>query len=448
VVIEGESRGEASAVSALQNTRIQSGAANLAFKNEGVLEQSASGLRLRAKTATWENAGSWILREGAYFHFDGTPDRENVNAGKLRLSSGSRLGFSTLLNRGEIELGTGVVLGQADFAEADNRILNVEGGRIAVIGGTAQSPVRFGMTAPNSTGKRIVENGSEGSSVPATLDIGDGSDMAVFEILGGQTNVLNHPGSVLRLQKGSTLGLLTNDNGSTHAFTNRDAKILNAGEMHFFGTLRILGNHGGFFGIENRGRLLLGDGAMLVRSPSSSGPGAFYDAVLNPAQFANQPGGLLEGTGTLTYRNDTEKNAADFLVLSNLGILSPGLPGTKPGESTAGNLTFENVNLRIGPPKDDSPENGGTLQINVGQPGQSDLLSLTGGEGGGVFELVQGKGSVLNIVPMTNAPSRGAYRIVTANSVKGTFEVLQFRGQSPVNYKVNYLADGIEVVFP
>jgi len=75
-------------------------------------------------------------------------------------------------------------------------------------------------------------------------------------------------------------------------------------------------------------------------------------------------------------------------------------------------------------------------------------LTLTGSDDVGQLELIAGDRNTLNIVPSGGFPPHGTYRIVTATSVAGKFDTLQYNGAAQAPYTVNYLPDGIEVVFP
>ncbi len=403
----------------------------------------------------FENAGTWVLRNGALIQFGSSTGRplwlsQMINTGTLRLGSGTRLGAQNLANRGTLLLRAGAVLGHIDLSMGDGTLANT--GQVQVVGGSAAEPVAFGLVHPDSTGPRVVENGTPDGVAKARFTIGDGRETTVFRILGGQVAFTNHSGSSMLLQPGATLALITNDNGSQHMFNNRQAMLRNEGDLMLAGTLQVQGNHAGFTGISNRGRVnIQGKQAGIERLPSSSGPGGGIDAGFNCAQLLNLAGGELQGTGTFTYTNHTGSDGGRFLRLVNHGGLSPG--GDQSGQ-----LTFVNVNVQFGggdspPPgaKKGSPMQGTAfLRILIAGPANGSAVVVTGDEDSGRFEVVAGAAaSTLNVVtPGGVLPHGGLYRIVTAKAVKGTFAALQFNGKAPVPYTVKYLPDAIEVLFP
>jgi len=385
----------------------------------------------------------------------------------------SRLGFSRLQNSGVLELGAGVVLGQTEYAGVENSLTNTGKGVIKVIGGARDEPVTFGYAGPYGTGKRIVENGAARGNSQAQLIIGNGKDTSTLAVIGGQVEMTNFAGSNVEIQPGATLALLTSDSGSAQPAgnsTGREAKLTNAGEVLLAGQLRVQNNQGAFAGIENSGKLTIrGDQAVVERLPNSAGPGSFYEATRFSAQILNHPGGVVQGAGTLTYTNSTGNKEGRFLRIFNLGAIAPGASAGQGGESF-GPLILRNVNVRFGtltfprnppgtrpgapPPKPipATPPQPGILRIGIGgpptTPGSYDTLTLTGSDDYGQLELIQTEGNTLNIVPGAGFTPRGTYRIVTAASVVGTFDTLQYNGAPQAPYTVNYLPDGIEVVFP
>jgi hypothetical protein len=208
----------------------------------------------------------------------------------------------------------------------------------------------------------------------------------------------------------------------------------------------VQGNHGGFIGIENRGRVVVqGDLAMIVRPQNSCGPGGFYKIDVSNTQLVNHEGSTIEGSGTLAHINKTEQKEMEALRVLNFGIISPG--GEQPGK-----LVFADANVRFGsvPEKGaaDTKMRAGLLRILIAGAANHSALEVTGAEKSKTFTLVEGAANTLDIVTKSGLKPRGTFRIVTAGEVKGTFANLRYNGADQVPYTVNYLAHGIEVVFP
>jgi len=445
-VLAGDGEG-ATVQPLLQRTilRYTDGQGGALLKNTGTINQDGAGIFFDwaapgnggAPRAVVNN-GTWVLRNGALMQFGSSTGRplwiaDVVNEGTLRLLGGARLAVVKLQNSGTLQLGSGSVIGHAEGSAGEALLANT--GQVLVDGGDVQNPVVFGLVHPDSTGKRIVENGSPDGAAKASFTIGDGRTPSVFRVMGGQTEFNNHAGSSLQILLGSTLALLTNDNGSGHLFNNRKAFLTNEGDLLLAGLLQVQGNHGGETGISNKGRLTIeGTVAGVERLMSSAGPGAFYDAKETSSQLKNLEGGVVQGAGTFTYTNHTGDDRAGYLRLINQGCLSPG--GAQPGR-----LAFANVNVQFA-------EASGALRIAIAGPKAYSSLEVTGeGASGGRFDLDSGKSCTLDVVTPAGAVPHGTYRIVSAKAVKGAFEVLQLNGKVSTAYTVSYLADGIEVVF-
>ncbi len=458
ITLEGGGGEGALAMAALQRTvlRYSDAGGHAMIVNNGTLDQDGAAIIYDwAASANntgkrgFTNTGSWTLRNGAVIHSVSSTNRplwglSLINEGTMRLLDGSRIGGANLKNIGSLQLGAGAVIGQLDYARGDGTLTNL--GQIQIFGATAR-PAVFGLAHWERNGKRLVENGSADGAAKAGFAVGDGKDSAVFSVTGGQVVFTNHPGAVLKIQAGAGIALHTNDAGSRNRFEGREAKLLNAGDLLFSGRLSVRGNHAGFVGIENRGRLAIGgEQASLERLMASTGPGGYYKPGVNDAQILNAPGGVLFGAGTLTYINSTGSADASGMRLVNLGTLTAGI-------NAPDLLTLSNVNVLIGiAATEKTPAQPGQLQIEIAGPPTAldkfDRFVLTGDAGNGRFEIAKGVGSVLDIVPVGNAAPRGKYRIVTATAVSGTFDALRLRGAPSTAYTVNYLPDGIEVVFP
>jgi len=427
--------------------RYTDGQGGALLKNTGTINQDGAGILFdwAAPGNNWGaaramvNNGTWVMRNGALIQFGSSTGRPLwnggfVNEGTLRLLGGARLAVLKLQNSGTLQLGSGSVIGHAEGSAGEALLANT--GQVLVDGGDVQNPVVFGLVHPDSTGKRTVENGSPDGAAKARFTIGDGRTSSVFRVMGGQTEFNNHAGSSLQILPGATLALLTNDNGSGHPFNNRKAFLTNEGDLLLAGLLQVQGNHGGETGISNKGRLTIqGAQAGIERLMSSAGPGAYYNAKETSSQLKNLEGGVVQGAGTFTYTNHTGTDEhGGYLRLINQGCLSPG--GAQPGR-----LAFANVNVKFA-------EASGALRIAIAGPKAYSSLEVTGeGVNGGRFELDSGK-SWLDVVTPAGAVPHGKFRIVSAKAVKGTFAVLQLNGKVSTAYTVNYLAGGIEVVFP
>lgn len=437
---------EARAALQLTTLRYTSDQGNALLLNRGTLDQDGALIEFdwaaeRNNTGIRgiRNEAEWTLRRGSVIQFGSSTGRpfwgiSVDNRGTLRLLDGSRIGSSNWVNSGTLELVSGAVLGQVEMAPNESKLANL--GEVRVIGGAANQPIRLGLTDPARTGKRLIENGSEDGSATARFVVGDGKLPVVFETAGGQTQFLNQPGGTVEIQPQATLALLTNDNGSQNRFENREAKLTNAGEIRLAGTLRVQGNHGGFIGIANRGKITVsGETATVERLQNSTGPGGSYRMEMNSAQLLNLDAGRIEGSGKLTYLNQTGEAEARVFRVINRGTLAPG------------RLQLVNTNVEIGSTATEKKGNqeaeaaaGGTFEVNA-----QTALTLTGEGDTGQFVITDGVPTILNLV---TARPKGTHRLVTATGVKGTFSTLQLSGQPSTAYTVNYLPDGIEVVFP
>jgi hypothetical protein len=411
----------------------------LVFNNTGVIEQDAATIYFdwAADSRNWvrrnfTNTGTWTMKNGAYLQWISSTGqeswfgRDNTNTGTMSVLSGSRLGMQTLNNTGTLELGANVLLGQPTFYNSDNSISNTGNGIIKVLDGQAT----LGCVGP-SNGKRFVTNGDATGNLKAQLLIGSGKDTANFAITGGNCYLNNNPTGIVEIREGATLALLTNDNGSSHRFNNRDAKFTNAGNTVIAGKLSLQGNHGGAVSIENSGILTIsGSDAVFERLMSSCGPGGFYNegttARLNVAAT-----GILQGNGKLTYINKTDSKDARFLSIDVKGAISPG---DKDKEN--GKLELNSVQMSL----------SGVLNIDMVNPNKYNSLQLTGE--GDTGKLTLNTGSILNIISAQDVVLHGTFKIITAKAVIGKFEKMRYNGTDNTPYTVNYLADGVEVVFP
>ncbi len=462
VTVAGDGQG-AVARAVLQRTvlRYTDPQGHACLRNTGTIDQDGAAILFdwaasqnNSGNRSVENRGAWVLRHGALIQFGSSTGRPLwlgglVNEGTLRLLDGSCIGMQSLRNGGTLELGAGVVVGHVDLSQGDGTLHNA--GQVLVAGDAAAGPAVFGLAHPDSVGRRVVENGTPDGAAKASFTIGNGRDNATLQVLGGQTEFVNHRGATLRVQPGATLALITSDNGSTHMFNNRLATLNNAGDLTLAGVLRVQGNHAGFTGLRNTGHVrVAGAQAGLERLPSSAGPGAWYQADASSAQFLNLGGGVLEGIGTFTYVNQTGSLEGRHLRLFNLGQI-------RPGSDQPGQLVLVNVNVRFGQTSPQAgedrqaplvPAGAGLLRIRIAGPASHDSLRVSGDELSGRVELVAGPTNTLDVVTAGSALPHGRYRIVTARTVSGTFAAAQHNGKSPVPYTVNYLPDAIEVVFP
>lgn len=468
VIVSGGDGSGAEVLALLQMTtlRYTDPAGDAFIRNNGSIDQVGAVLRFDSAASShalgtrgFENNGTWVIRNGAVVQFSTVAGNDfkaaNMsNAGTLRILAGGRLGLDGLGNTGVLELGGGL-LGQVEYGRFDTAFNNL--GEVQVVADTDARPSVFGSINPSRNGARTVFNGVEpraaSGGVKARFQIGDGQDAAVFNVMGGQASFVNQPGAMLLLNEGATLGLLTNDNGSRHGAHKRDAKLINKGDLFFAGTLRVQGNHAGFTGLENSGRLVMrGSVVSIERLPNSAGPGSHYFLERNASRLDNLAAGTLMGAGTFTYHNSTGSEKAAYLRLINLGSIIPG-SGDQPGE-----LIFINTNIELGavPPSDEGarkksnapPAGAGLLLIPVVNSSNHGSITVSGAEGSGLFKLTEGASNTLNIVTVGRETPRGKLRIVTAHEVVGQFTNLQFNGHSTVPYTVSYLTNAIEVTFP
>jgi hypothetical protein len=434
------------------------GTAEIALTNRGALEQAGGSIFLDwaasekgSAKRQFANEGEWTMKGGAlkFGSSTGMPalyGEGNVNRGTMRVLDRSWLGFASLLNTGELEIGKGAILGQVEFAQRDGILKNE--GVVRVTGGTVEDPAVFGVNSQIVNRNREVHNGSTGGA-KASWSIVGGNSPAAFRITGGQVRMFNHPGASLEIASGGALMLETSDAGARHRFERREAKLVNAGETKLGGDLYIRSNHGSFGGIDNSGKLTLDASARLVRLQNSVGQGGLYKAPDYTSLILNREGGALAGSGKFSYVDATGEENAGYMRIVNLGNLS--VSGEKPGR-----WELENVNVYLGavPPPDDgkkkeeAPLQGrGTVTLRVAGAAV-DSFDLRGKDGGGQFVLAVGTGNTLNIVTPGGARGQGTHRIIHAMVVSGTFDVLQFNGTGNAPYTVRYQPDGVEVVFP
>jgi hypothetical protein len=435
---------------ALQRTvlRYTDGPGNAFLRNAGAIDQDGAAIFFDwaapgggGGNRGVENAGTWVLRNGALIQWGSSTGRglsigSFVNGGTCRLLDGARLGMQNLSNTGLLQLAGGAVIGRLMLERWGDGLLGVlqNTGQVEVLGGGREAPVAFGLAGSLGTGRSGIVNGATNGEAKARFTIGDGRDACVFRVLGGQATFQNHPGASLRIQAGAALELITNDNGHYNNFADREARLSNGGELTLAGVLRVQGNQGGPTGIGSDGTLTIaGDKARIERLPSSSGPGAWYDASANATVVNVSKTGALAGDGRLRYVNATDSPLMKSLRVRCAGLLSPGSAGG------VGRLQFDDANLEL----------SGTLRIDLGGPADNAAKTdaiVFAGEGAGVIELKPE--AVLNIVPAAGFTPHGTYRIVTAAAVKGTFATLQYNGKAPVPYTVQYLSDGITVEVP
>lgn len=459
-LINGDGQG-ARARAALQSTVLKgtNDNADIQFINEGALEQTGSrilidwsGSAAQPGKRQFINQGKWTLKNASlkFISSSGMPTwygRGNENQGTMKVQDHSWLGFSEFTNTGEMELGSGVILGQAEFARSKNTLLNQGQGVIRVTGGTVENPVVFGINSLISNGERTVHNGSEKETSTALWVVGDGKNPAAFRITGGQVEFYNGEGAQLDIMPQGALLLESNDAGARHQFERRRARVSNHGVMRMAGELYIRSNHSSYGGIENFNQLLFaGNQAKLVRLQNSVGQGGLYKIPDYTSLIGNHPGAEVKGSGTFTYVDQTGEEKAQYMRLLNQGILEP-----------IGTWTLDKVNVYFGLsiPGDDGHEKGspktgpgGMLAIRADEKGNLGALVLKGQNDHGHLVLTKGTGSILNILSDSAITPSGTHRIVTAVAVDGEFDSLQFNGKAQVPYRVNYLPDGIEVVFP
>jgi hypothetical protein len=139
----------------------------------------------------------------------------------------------------------------------------------------------------------------------------------------------------------------------------------------------------------------------------------------------------LQGNGKLTYINKTDSKDARFLSIDVKGAISPG---DKDKEN--GKLELNSVQMSL----------SGVLNIDMVNPNKYNSLQLTGE--GDTGKLTLNTGSILNIISAQDVVLHGTFKIITAKAVIGKFEKMRYNGTDNTPYTVNYLADGVEVVFP
>jgi hypothetical protein len=289
------------------------------------------------------NSGNWTLKNNAKITFTSTTGRPtgfgygnmvgNINAGTMRILSGSTVAFSDFGNRGTLILGTNAVLATAQFNGGDQPLNNTGSGAVSVLATNAM----LGYT--NAAGQKIIfNNGSASGPQGAVLTLGDGVQNHEFVIRGRDVYLSNYAGNTVTVNRASALRLIANTSVAED-YNNRAATLTNAGVLANSGLLQFQPNHGPpSIGIINSGTFMVGTGSAatstIQRMPGMQS--AFYDFSSTPTVFANQSAGVLTGNGLFLHINSTGSSVMDYLKFGNAGTIVP---------TVGGRLTIQNAFL-------------------------------------------------------------------------------------------------------
>jgi hypothetical protein len=378
------------------------------------------------------NRGIWRMRDGAIIGFMSSTGRglwipHFITSGTFSLGKGCHLALQRFRNSGEAVFEAPSQIGHAAAWGSEDELANV--GTLSVTGSDSTRPVRFGWTHPNGCGKRRLVNGDGTSAASFTITPG-----GAFRLVGSQATVENAAGSVFSVQSDAALEVATCDNGSGHPFNNREAKVSNQGEFILGGRLSVQGNHGGFTGIDNFGDLRLTDGAVLERLPNSAGEGSFYKADATSSRIENRPGATARVSGAFAYRNSTGNAEGRRLLFRNAGRLEV--------EGGAAMTDVDLVLANAGEGKES------VLRATLGTDADAALLQLAGTtEGTGVLSIDDEAATVLEIVVPEGMAPHGAFRVVEAAAIRGTFASVRVAG-SDAACDIRVADAALDVVFP
>jgi hypothetical protein len=324
-------------------------------------------------TRNFSNAGSWTLQNGAQFTFTSTTGRPTgfgfgnmagcTNSGTLRVLSNSVLPFSDLTNSGTLELGTGAIVGTAQFANTTNQTPKMTNAATGVVNVTGTGAVFGGSSA--------YYTGNAGSQ----LNLASGSSLTLRHVTGGQAYFVN-AGTVV--QDNATLAIDWNDatnNNVSSRFTNTGTWTLQNGAMFMFTRQGnpYFGGFGAGTGNTNSGTLTLLSGAAMdfpdltntgtLNLGSASGAVTLATASLNyqHPKLHNSTNGVIAVNGNATFG---PSNETESITLNN-GYT--GSAATTGASLTVGNGTNSPVfTLMSGGPTQLESFAGNTVAVNSG----------------------------------------------------------------------------------
>ncbi len=418
------------------------GSGTVTLKSGSVVTQDAATIVINLPSASisngarkFVNRGTWLMRNGASnvltrtanplpgFGFGNLAD--NLNAGTLRMQSGSWMAFSDLRNEGAIELGTNVVFGGTQFASATTPALNnASGAVIRVTGDTL-------LGGPSEIALALLNNGSA-TAIRATVSVGDGTNAPIFTLRGGNAKLVNYAGNTLDVAAGAVLALRAYDDGAPHAFNNLYAYIQNGGTFTLAGSVRVQPNHApDYRGIYNTGTVTIDGANAGIRR--LAGTSTYYGNNSSDAMYTdlqNSAGGTLGGSGKLTYVNEAPNALVATLRVTNAGTLVPGT-------TTPGTLEFANARVIF--------SGSGLLAIDLASPIQYDQLRLSGT--GAALDLSTANDVLdVRLAGRYTWEGRATFRIFEGGTVTGTFGSLRWNGLPYGNrYSVVYGANYIDV---
>lgn len=447
------------------------GSGVMQLNNDGILEMDGAALTMDfASTALnigvrrFNNTGEWTLTNGSTFSFTASglkeignegfkTGAENLNSGTLRVESGSRVEFMSLLNTGVMSAGSsnegesdalvrlGNTVGGTNFTGFRTVVLNngyaTGNATLDVLG-----DVWLGRTNSISGTFTSLENGTAltqlGSSTSAdastgnVINIGDGSTHITLTVANKGARVTNATANTINLKKNATLTLK-----SVEAATEGDVMFTNRGTF------------------EHAGRLVLETNAANTSNRTfAHGSDSTYrikgaNAVIEAAGGAHTAGlisftssGLITGSSSydkLTYINSTGSGTFATLGLTMTGgEITAGNGTNGSGASSIGTLEFVNTNITL---------TGATkLSFDIGGLGNDEapvdgdfnpVLTFDRIVLGASKTFALGTGAVLDIW-ITNGfytETAQTYTLIDTGlggegSVTGSFATLLFQGQA------------------
>ncbi|MGI6494879.1 MAG: hypothetical protein ACOX5G_02105 [Kiritimatiellia bacterium] len=427
-------RRRSSAIAAAQGNALVENTENGEVDQDGasiLFDWAADGNNVGSRAI--RNRGIWRMRDGAIIGFMSSTGRglwipHFITSGTFSLGKGCHLALQRFRNSGEAVFEAPSQIGHAAAWGSEDELANV--GTLSVTGSDSTRPVRFGWTpsqrmreAPPGQRRRNLRrlvHDHAGRRLPPRGQPGDGRECRRLR--------LQRP---IRLPR-SRWPPATN--GSGHPFNNREAKVSNQGEFILGGRLSVQGNHGGFTGIDNFGDLRLTDGAVLERLPNSAGEGSFYKADATSSRIENRPGATARVSGAFAYRNSTGNAEGRRLLFRNAGRLEV--------EGGAAMTDVDLVLANAGEGKES------VLRATLGTDADAALLQLAGTtEGTGVLSIDDEAATVLEIVVPEGMAPHGAFRVVEAAAIRGTFASVRVAG-SDAACDIRVADAALDVVFP
>jgi hypothetical protein len=373
--------------------------------------------------ATWRLAGGSTV---ALNHEKGDESASHTiletsrNDGEMRIEGGSQLPVVRFDNAGQLILGECRLGGPAKF---ECLVRNEAKGVVSIVG-----EALIGHPEPQGSVWARLENGREDQQ-GATLRIGDGTVPATLTITSGTMSVANAAGCSTEVAAKATLALLS----PTHEAagnSSRGTTIINRGEWTQRGRLqfRPVQNAAQIAGINNWGTLRFAGAEVAIERLPARNP-HFKEGA--ETSIFNNRSGVLGGTATVAYANQTGIPVGDRMLVISSGTIAPGTP------ERVGTLAFVNTDVRF------SDTGTGRLAIRVAGPDAADRLELTGTHGGALVLSEEGASLSVTVLPGFAATKPTSWRIVSAKRVEGGFSATEL----PKGFSVATDAEGVLLTY-